>query len=518
MSISKRIAAIVSTAVVVAGAFAAAPASAQTVSQNVNSTISVQVDRKIDANNHQVKFFAGEQISLDFNGTIQRDTALAHMVAGDKIVFNPTISVVNGTLSANGWANSTINVSGAPVANGNNSGALEYTAASLPTSSISFNFNYSQTATTDVTLTFNPTVTLGTYTAVTNDFSWSNANAGINGGFPGQITTGSRVANAEDEMINLYADSVCVDTSSLVSGDTLELQATATGGSVDATWQQVSTNGGMGGGMGGFAQGLTYNFTSVPSDKKLSVGAMMHVGTPAAGTTYSLSGIKVVKQGSTTDLITGCGDTLATAVTAIVDGVVTTTIDKTPDAASNYMMYVCALYAVADTAFATPVKATMGSMFGPTGPLPSPVCRFSSVPAGTYKVGVRGVGSMAGIVNEKIQDGTVTVGGSVTPAKKAPKVPTVATKVKIGKTFSVALHATKGTASKGANADGLATTVTVASASKAFCSVTAVKKSGKITGYTVKGLKAGKCSVVLTITGDATYNSLTKTVAATVSK
>jgi hypothetical protein len=107
---------------------------------------------------------------------------------------------------------------------------------------------------------------------------------------------------------------------------------------------------------------------------------------------------------------------------------------------------------------------------------------------------------------------------AVAPAKKAPKVPTVATKAKVGKTFTVALHATKGTAAKGANADGLATVVSVAPASKAVCSVTKVIKSKKITGYTVKGLKAGKCSVVVTITGSATFNALTKTVAVTVTK
>ncbi|MCX8529204.1 MAG: hypothetical protein ORN27_03950 [Rhodoluna sp.] len=108
--------------------------------------------------------------------------------------------------------------------------------------------------------------------------------------------------------------------------------------------------------------------------------------------------------------------------------------------------------------------------------------------------------------------------GSVAPAKSAPKTPTVATKAKVGKTFTVALSATKGTAAKGANVDGLPTVVSVAPATKAFCSVAKVIKSKKITGYTVKGLKAGKCSVVVTITGNATYNALTKTVAVTVTK
>ena len=104
------------------------------------------------------------------------------------------------------------------------------------------------------------------------------------------------------------------------------------------------------------------------------------------------------------------------------------------------------------------------------------------------------------------------------PVKLAPKVPAVAAKLKRGKTITVALSATKGSAAKGANVDGLATVVSVAPSSKAFCSATKVVKAGKITGYTVKGLKVGKCSIVVTITGNDIYNALTKTVVATVTK
>jgi hypothetical protein len=60
--------------------------------------------------------------------------------------------------------------------------------------------------------------------------------------------------------------------------------------------------------------------------------------------------------------------------------------------------------------------------------------------------------------------------------------------------------------------------VAISSASKKYCSITKVIKSKKITGYSVKGLKAGKCSVVVTITGTSAFNSLTKTVSVTVSK
>jgi len=109
---------------------------------------------------------------------------------------------------------------------------------------------------------------------------------------------------------------------------------------------------------------------------------------------------------------------------------------------------------------------------------------------------------------------------AVAPVKKAPRVPTIATKVKVGKTFAIALHATKGTAKTAANLDGLVTKVVLASSSKGFCSITPVIKSKKIAGYTVKGLKvnATKCAVTITITGNALFNSLTKTVKVNVTK
>ena len=109
---------------------------------------------------------------------------------------------------------------------------------------------------------------------------------------------------------------------------------------------------------------------------------------------------------------------------------------------------------------------------------------------------------------------------AVVPVKKAPRVPTIATKVKAGKTFSIALHATKGTAKTAANLDGLVTKVVLASSSKGYCSITPVIKSKKIAGYTVKGLKvnATKCSVTITITGNTLFNTLTKTVKVNVTK
>jgi len=114
----------------------------------------------------------------------------------------------------------------------------------------------------------------------------------------------------------------------------------------------------------------------------------------------------------------------------------------------------------------------------------------------------------------------VSAGGTppvVTQAKKAPKAPTVATKVKKNKTFVISLNATKGTATKAANADGLATVVSIATASKKICTATKIVSKKKITGYTIKGLKAGKCSVVVAISGSSTFNASTKTTSVTVS-
>jgi hypothetical protein len=116
---------------------------------------------------------------------------------------------------------------------------------------------------------------------------------------------------------------------------------------------------------------------------------------------------------------------------------------------------------------------------------------------------------------------TITEKGvPVTPAAKtSPKYPTVLTKLKAKKAFTISLNATKGSASAGANVHGLVTKIAASKASKAFCTVTAVKsKSKKIVAYSVKGLKAGKCSITVAVTGNALYKTETKTFVVTVSK
>jgi hypothetical protein len=113
---------------------------------------------------------------------------------------------------------------------------------------------------------------------------------------------------------------------------------------------------------------------------------------------------------------------------------------------------------------------------------------------------------------------TITAKG-VPMEKTSPKFPTIGSKVKVKATLPINLHPTKGTTTAGANADGLITKITVASSSKSICSATVYKsKAKKVVAVFVKGLKAGKCSLSVAVTGNASYNSQTKTFAVTVTK
>ena len=102
--------------------------------------------------------------------------------------------------------------------------------------------------------------------------------------------------------------------------------------------------------------------------------------------------------------------------------------------------------------------------------------------------------------------------------KNTPQNPKVSTRLKVRKSSVIKLHSTLGTRSKGANSDGLTTVVTIAKASKKICSVTKVVKKKKVTGYKIKGRKAGKCSVVVTITGNSSFESSTQTTVVNVRK
>ena len=527
LSISKKLAAVVSAAAVVVSMFATSPANAESLGAYVNRTVSNDVDRTINPANHQIKYYAGEAFSLYYGGSISNSVLAEKVLANSVVSVDAGWTVVSGTMPT-AWGKSAF-MSG-QVGNASFNEMMPQSSSDIKVSktftvapnNLNFNVNISGTATTDIVFTFNPVVKIDDYVVTANDFNYSNLNAGSHSGGAWGTAAGSRVARAEDTGMDFFVDTACVDVTSLVSGDVLEAtmpisDGTTTVGDFMPYWSMKNDQG-MSNGPGGHEATYTY---APATGYALSINAGTHISSLVTGKTYTFQGFKVVKQGSTENLLTNCRTTGATGTVAVAAGVITATLDVAPDAGmmgSVFDSYSCQLYASTDTAHATVVKTGYAFAMGMGGPNSAVSCSFRGATAGTYVVGIRGSG-WKGLGDEKILPGTVTIAGTVTPAaKKAPKVPTVVTNLKIGKSATVVLHATKGTASKGANADGLPTVVSVAAASKALCSVTKTVKSGKINGYTIKGLKAGKCSVVVTITGNATYNSLTKTIVVTVSK
>jgi len=533
LSISKKLAAVVSAAAVVAGMFAAStPANAESVSAFIDRTVSNDVERPIDPTNHTIKFYAGENFDLYLSASIKQSVLTSKVSANSVLAVDGGWTLVSGTMPTSIGKN--VNLSGQiagaqfneMLAQGATELKLSKTLSAAP-SNVNVNINLSGIATTDIVFTFNPTVKIGDYTLVAADFDYNNLSSGSHTGGTWSGGTGTaRIARAEDTAIHFFTESACVNTTGLVNGDVLVVSMPVSDGTSDVgefqPYWRIKNDQGMSSGMG--TNGTEYTFAGVAAGSNLTVDASKDISSPVAGKTYTYQGYKVVKQGTTTNLLTHCITTGATGTVAVTSGNVVATLDVSADSSgmmgNKFDSYTCQLYATSDTNHATVVKAGYAFAMGMMGPNSAITCTMRGVPAGTYVVGLRGSG-WKGLGDEKYLAGTVTVTGGVTPpvvVKKTPKVPTVATKLKVSKTLTVALHATKGTASKGANSDGLATVVTVASASKSLCSVAKVIKSKKITGYTVKGLKAGKCSVVVTITGSSTFNALTKTVAVTVTK
>lgn len=532
MSISKKLAAVVSAAAVVASMFAAAPANAETTSAFINRTISSMVDRPIDEVTHTVKFYAGEEINLYMNSSIKSDVLSTNAPANTEVVVDGGYSLVSGTLSAGG---------GKSVYLSGQMGSTSFNEMTLPSAtelkitktfasaitSLNVNINVNATAATDVVLAFNPVIKLGTHVVTEADYTWGNTeSASRSGGSYNPESNGRvRVGRAEDARMNFYADTACVKTTGLVAGDVLVASMTVSDGASNvgesSPYWQIKNAEGMSNGPG--TEGETFTFSSVPAGSTLSVYNNVSISTPVAGKTYTVGEVKIVKQGTTENLMSSCATSGVTATLAVVGSKVTATLDTTADGGmmgSKFDSYTCALYASTDANHATVVKSSRGyRTMGTPGAAMTTSCVFNSVPAGTYVVGLRG-GGWKGLSEEVYVATTATVTGSVTPAKKTPRVPTIATKVKAGKTFAIALHATKGTAKTAANLDGLVTKVVLASSSKGYCSITPVIKSKKIAGYTVKGLKvnATKCAVTITITGNTLFNTLTKTVKVNVTK
>ena len=538
MSISKKLAAVVSVAAVVASTFAAMPASAETTGDFLNRTVSSSVERPIDEVSHTVKFYAGESVDLYFNGNIKSSVLTEKALANTVLTVDGGFSVVSGTMSTDGGKS--IYLSGqmgeTPFNEMSQPNAAEFKVTktlSANATQINFDVNVYLTATTDVVLTFNPVVKLGDYVVTADDLSYGDSNAtSRSGGAYRPDTNGTtRVGRAEDQNFRFYADTVCINTAGLAAGDVLEhswavSDGTATIGTNNPYWN-VRNAQGMTNGMG--TSGSTYTYAALAEGSSLQVNGSYSVGAPVAGTTYTSGPIKVVKQGSTENLITACSTTGATAAITVSGTTINATIEKGTDAAAGgmggrYDTYVCTLYASTDANRTTPVKNSRGFYMMPTGGAGEPVnkCMFSSVATGTYVVGIRGL-SYRGMSEEKILAGTVTVTGStpvVVVKKKNPRVPTIATKVKVGKTFAITFHSTKGTSKAPASLDGLATKVSLATTSKGYCSLTPIIKSKKITGYTVKGLKVNstRCVVTVSITGNTLFNSYKKVVKVNVTK
>ena len=503
---------------------------AKSLDDFIAKNYNVNLDRNVDPSTHQVTFYAGENMRIYFSASVKTAVLTAKATSGAVVTVDPGFSVVSGTLPATARKSIYLNgMAGQANWNVGNTSTQDTVSKTLDATqnSLSTNVNITGAIASDVTVTFNPVFKIGDYTLTADDFTYTNNNVGTAAGVTMAGSTPTPVtARAADAMINFDVPQLCVNLTGLATGDVISADIAVSDGTSNVGdqmpyWMVKNADGTGVWGPGFSSSNTSYTLPALTEGQYITVSGSNSV-TPTAGKTYTFGGFKVVKDGTTTNLVKSCGATAATAVLSVNAGSVVATLTPGADAGgmmgNKYDMYQCNLYASTDSAHATVIKSSVAFLWGMTGPLTNPACTISGAPAGTYSVSVRGLSmGMNGTSDEKFIDGTVTV-TAVAPAKSAPKVPAVLTKVKVAKTITVALSTTKGTAAKGANVDGLPTTVTIATASKAYCSVTAVKKSGKITSYTVKGLKAGKCSVVLTITGNATYNSLTKTVAVTVSK
>ena len=518
----KRKAAALTAITFLASLFTAAPANADTSGAALVRFVSSTVNRTLDPTTKEVKYLAGDSISISISVNFKGSALSTKSVAsGDKLVIDPGLTFV-GTEPI--YEYTSFNLNGSYGSQSFDSSSAETTFTDSPTS-ISASFYYNASAVTDVTIKFDPTFTIDGYTYVADDFSSYNTNTSTGNFMPGSKPNAPVIGHSIDSSILFGTINACIDTTGLTAGDTLEASFNINDGTnqVGDKMPMWSVRNSQGMFTGAPGEDLTYVVPVIAAGYKLNFSGYVEISPVVDGKTYTFADYKVVKQGSSTNLLTHCKETLATGTLSVSGSTVTGTLDSTPDGGGgnvpsmdSFDSYSCALYAIADTGFVTPVKTATAYVFGQNGPTSNPACSIRNVASGTYKMGIRGIG-YRGIGSETILSGSVTVSGSGTPAKKAPKAPTVATKVKKGKTFVISLHATKGTSTKGANSDGLPTVVTVATASKTKCSVTKVVKSGKITGYTVKGLKAGNCSVVVTITGNTAFNSLTKTTVVKVS-
>jgi hypothetical protein len=481
-TISKK-SAVLSAAALLTSLFTSAPANAETTDNALTRYTAAVVKRTIDPTSKEVKFLAGERISIELFANFETSALTDRITAGKTLVITPGVSVVAGSPLTN--TSTYLTMYGSKFSNN-----LETTFDSTPTSvGISLNFNAS--ATTDVTIKFDPTFTVDSYSFGAADFSFSERSAST-----GYFAQGSRInapviAKAIDSSISFSTPTACIKMDGVSKDDVLEVSYDVNDGLAQAGSKNFNfrTRNAEGMPVGGFGdeESATYTVPDIPAQGSISFEGYFGFSPVVAGKTYTFASYKVVKQGTSANLLTHCSETNATGVPSVTGTTVTGTIDTTADRSgfmSKFDVYSCILYSSTDTNFATPImNSTAYAMGG--GPT-SPTCVSRNVPAGTYKMGIRGF-SFNGIGSEKILPGTITVGGTPAVVKTNQTFTALPKTAKAGKPVSIAA-ATK---------QKVAVKVVV---SGKGCKVAAVKdKKKKVVSHKLTmGAKGVTCKVTVT--------------------
>ena len=517
---------------------ASSPASAAPV-QGGNFSVT----RTYDSNTNSFKAYSGERLNVNFRYSVN----MTSVDVGDILTFDDLENEITG-LSVD-W---TINYDYM-----NRVIGLSYTVPTPKPTTIDLTVSKTLNPSVSGQIKFDPVVTTSGDTLSASS-TWTSVS------LSGRVTSAGYTAKVEDQSLYYYG-SVCVDMTKVIAGDDLVASTTITG-SATPTANAHYWSAGFGVSLDaispqtdlertvptpepseikltydkGFAEltsGDKYTFSADIKNDGISVAITCPLPPGPPPGLVPVGGASVSGMFSVDSKITVTPNKWSLTDGGAVDATVTTDYDwflcaiPLLSSTTNFMEIDCfqdqSLQVLAN---GTSVGTTTGPNQGFTGSSLTITQGLLTAMTGKHLMvivnGKKGTGLMAKRGDLFMQSCGPIASGSTcastygTPAvvKKTPKLPTFGTKVKIAKTFTVALHATKGTSAKGANSDGLPTVVSIATASKAFCSATKIVKSGKITGYTIKGLKAGKCSVVVTITGSSTFNALTKTTVVTVSK
>lgn len=508
------IAGLVATALVAV----ASPASAESGAAFVKRTATYYMDRTVsDAGT--VVTHAGDSLRLSFEANL-KTSALNSFSSGDVLNLVPNVTSTGTFTSINSYVS--INYSAGSNGQDSENGENPTASVTFPATPTYVNVfvSINAYASTEGTITFNPQVKKGD--VALNSSTDLNIQAKSATRTNNGVGSTSVTAAAEDTNLNYMFKGMCIATTGLAENDTLTLTAALSDGESNnlgtignANWAKfqpgdmpMSTN-----------SGSTYTVPAITAGDVIQINAELSVTGVTANKQYSIADYKVTKGGTELPLI-GCDTTNATVTSAVYTSprllvtVNTATDTRTAGGmtSNKYMQYSCVLYAAGDSAHNTVIASGMGYGMGMT--YSSVGCSIFSPPAGTYTVGVRGLSwSMAS--NEVFSNTTVTVGGA--PAKTNPTFPKIASKVKKGKSITMALSSTRGTTTAGKTAQGLVAKVT--STTKKICTVATVKnKSKKITGYSVKGVAKGTCKITVAITGNASFNTQSKVLTISVTK